>query len=40
MQEVIVQFTVASKQDALSERIGIGAICGGICLGTICGLLC
>ncbi len=40
MQEVIVQSNAAPQQNAPSERIGIGAICGGICLGAICGLLC
>lgn len=40
MQEVTVQSSVAQQQDTPNERIGIGTICGGICLGAICGLLC
>lgn len=40
MQEITVQATTAAQQQGPSERIGIGAICGGLCLGAICGLLC
>ena len=40
MKEVTVQAIATTQQNDPSERIGVGVICGGICLGAICGLLC